>query len=384
MKKHYILYKKLLSVVAALILSCTAFNALAQDVTVNICPGDTVSFYAKITYTGAKPTYLWKVNGANKPNNTDSVFTYVPTAGDEIVCAITHPCLQPISSPKYIIKEKCDKIFYKTCSGASITFVAGEENDFEISDYQWVVNEVPVFGANDSTYTHTPNPSQIDTVYCIITTDDDCAEPAVTPKYIISYTEPPRLWVSATDTLLCDTVPVIISGNTFGGTASKIDTIKVSGGGGTVTWTKTGTPFDITYTPVGLDTGKTFTLTVITDSVAPCPPAQEIITIHINAKSIIVLNPDISNVCSEEALNFTVTHANITGWTRAEVDGISNPAGSGAGNSVSETLFNTTKATIPVEYLFTINSNGCISTGKAIIMVKPKVAVNAKIVLKKN
>ena len=395
MKKNYTLYKKLLPVVAALILSCTAFNALAQEVTVNICPDDTVSLYARVPYNGAKPTYLWTVNGATKPNNTDSVFTYVPVDGDEIVCLVTpHPsdiCLKPTYTPKYVIKEKCDKIFYQTCSNAPITFVAEEEDGIEILEYQWFVNGVAVAapGQYDSTYTHTPNPNQIDTVYCIITPDDDCAEPATTSKYIITLHEPPTLYVATTDTVLCDTVPVIISGNTFGGAASKIEKITITNGGGSVAWSAPGSPFSITYTPVGSDTLiETIYLTVVTDSIAPCPPAVRTILLHINAKSVIKLPHTVSDVCSEDMFSFSVTlpagATNIT-WIRATVPGISNPLENGTGSTVSEKLINTTKNDIiPVTYVFTFEIDTCTVTGTATILVKPKAPINAKIVVKKN
>ena len=294
MKKNYTLYKKLLSVVAALMLCSTAFNALAQDVTVNICAGDTVSLYAKVPYSGNKPTYLWTVNGASALKNTDSVFTCTPVDGDKIVCLVTpHPsdlCLMPTNTPQYIIKEQCDKIYHNTCSTDSITFVAVEEDGLEVLTYQWFVNGVAVAppGAYDSTYTHKPHFGTIDTVYCVIIVDD-CAEPASTPKYIITLTPP----------------------------------------------------------------------------------------------TVIPLVPSILDVCSEEGLNFSVDYPNIIGWTRAPVSGISNSAGKGSGNSVSETLINTTKSNIPVEYLFTIGTDGCI-IGKVTILVKPKVPVNARIVVRKH
>ena len=294
MKKHYNFYKRLLPVVAAIVLCGTAFHGLAQSITVNICAGDTVSLYARVPYSGGKPTYLWTVNGAPAVKNTDSVFTCEPVDGDIIVCRVTpNPadvCFVQTYTPQYIIKEQCDKVYYETCSGDSITFVAGEEDGIEVSTYQWFVNGVAVTAPsqNDSTYTHKPNPHSIDTVYCIITADD-CAEPDTTPKYIIKLGDP----------------------------------------------------------------------------------------------SIITLEPNISEVCSEEGLNFFVDQANIIGWTRATVAGISNSAGKGSGNSVSETLINTTKNSISVEYLFTIGTDECI-IGKAIIMVKPKVPVSAKIVVKKN
>ena len=294
MKKHYNLYKKLLPVVAAMVLFGTAFHGMAQDVTVNICPGDTVSLYAKVPYIGDKPTYLWTVNGNSAANNTDSVFTCEPTDGDIIVCRVTpHPsdvCLAPTYTPQYIIKEKCDKIYYETCTLDSITFVAAEEEGIEVLTYQWFVNGVAVAAPSktDSTYKHKPNSNNIDTVYCVITADG-CAEPDTTQKYIITIGDP----------------------------------------------------------------------------------------------TVISLVPNISEVCSEKSLNFFVDQANVTGWKRAVVAGISNPAGSGAGNSVAETLINTTQNSIPVEYLFTIGTDGC-TIGNVTITVNPKVPVNAKIVVKKN
>ena len=70
-------------------------------------------------------------------------------------------------------------------------------------------------------------------------------------------------------------------------------------------------------------------------------------------------------VCSNEAFTYTAL-SSVAGttfsWTRPLVIGISNPAGSGSGNSVNETLVNTTAFDITVPYTFTLDASGCQTT----------------------
>ncbi|MCK9413375.1 MAG: gliding motility-associated C-terminal domain-containing protein [Prolixibacteraceae bacterium] len=77
-------------------------------------------------------------------------------------------------------------------------------------------------------------------------------------------------------------------------------------------------------------------------------------------------------ICSNTSFSYNPTSANgtVTGWTRAAVPGISNTAGSGAGNP-NETLINTSNAAVSVTYVYTLSAPGCSNTQNVVVSVNP-------------
>jgi hypothetical protein len=93
----------------------------------------------------------------------------------------------------------------------------------------------------------------------------------------------PTLTLSSTIGSTTGVLPVTISGNTFGGSATSV-AITVSGAG-IVTPSNSGTsPFSFIYTPALGDRGNTVIITVTTNnpSGAPCQPASETYTLTVN------------------------------------------------------------------------------------------------------
>lgn len=84
---------------------------------------------------------------------------------------------------------------------------------------------------------------------------------------------------------------------------------------------------------------------------------------------VVTVNP-LPSLSSELALSATCSGSNFTylptsntantsfAWTRATVQGISNAAATGTGG-ISESLINTSNATVTVPYIFTLSANGC-------------------------
>lgn len=88
------------------------------------------------------------------------------------------------------------------------------------------------------------------------------------------------------------------------------------------------------------------------------------------------LNP--TAICS--STNFTYTpQSTIAGttfsWSRAAIQGINEPAGSGTG-TINEVLTNSTAQSIDVTYKYTLSYNGCDSTQNVVVRVYRKAAAN--------
>ncbi len=134
-----------------------------------------------------------------------------------------------------------------------------------------------------------------------------------------------------------------------------------SGTGDTVNETlinTTADPIDVVYV---------FTLTA-----NGCSTTQNV-TVTVNPSPVLTSATSLE-VCDGEEFSYTATSA-TTGisyvWTRAEVSGISNLAGSGNGATLTETLVNTTSAPIDVVYEFSLSANGCDNIQLVTITVNP-------------
>lgn len=99
-------------------------------------------------------------------------------------------------------------------------------------------------------------------------------------------------------------------------------------------------------------------------------------TVNVLVKTPPILSSSLTPaaVCSGTTFAYTATSTFSSptfAWTRATVAGISNGASSGTGN-VSETLINTTAASVNVTYVYTTTSGGCSgSPQNVVVSVKP-------------
>lgn len=118
----------------------------------------------------------------------------------------------------------------------------------------------------------------------------------------------------------------------------------------------------INNAPGSYPVGATTVTWTVTDGSGNTASAAQIVTVN----PLPALNSNISPppICSGTAFNYnpasSVPGSTFT-WTRAAVLGISNAAGVGIGNP-SETLNNTTAATVNLTYVYTINANGCTNS----------------------
>ena len=201
----------------------------------------------------------------------------------------------------------------------------------------------------------------------------------------------PEIVLTSTDTQSCSTVSnVSILGNLLIGMPGIAIDTAYSNGKGTVTWTKLGSPFDITYIPsFPADSGKTITITVTTNipSGTACIPDTARVRIKFNTPPKLTSNTLMSEICSGNMVHYTATADSVVtfSWTRVPKAGITSPGtGSGSGAAIDETLYNSTSSDLTVTYKITMTTlSSCAVTQDVLVTVKPKVKAEATIKIKK-
>ncbi len=176
------------------------------------CQGSSVTFTATPTNGGSTPSYQWRVNGVNAGTNSPN-FIYNPVNNDQVSCILTSSELctsgNPASSITITMVENNSlpagvSIAASSnpfCPGSSVAFTASPTNGGSAPAYQWKVNGINV-GTNSPTYTY--NPSDNDSVRCIMTSNLACitGNPASSAKIIMRGTLAPIVtFTSCFDTI---------------------------------------------------------------------------------------------------------------------------------------------------------------------------------------
>ena len=132
------------------------------------CVGNSVTYTATPGNEGPSPVYLWKVNGINVLNSNNAIYTYSPSSGDIVECALTSNlyCVtgNPATSNAIVMAENLNlpvSVLINTstssiCDGTPVTFTAVPTNGGTIPSYQWKVNGINATGATNSVYNYTP------------------------------------------------------------------------------------------------------------------------------------------------------------------------------------------------------------------------------------
>jgi uncharacterized protein (TIGR02145 family) len=197
------------------------------------CAGSSVTFTATPNNGGTPPSYQWKVNGLNAGTNLNT-YTYNPVNNDQVYCiltsseqctssnpasSITITMIQNNSLPAGVSIAPSSNPF---CPGSSVTFTATPVHGGSTPSFQWKVNGNNV-GINSSTYTY--NPTNNDSVRCIMTSNLSCVtgNPASSAKIIMSGTLAPIVtFTSCFDTITTiNAKPIRLKGGIpLGGTYS--------------------------------------------------------------------------------------------------------------------------------------------------------------------
>jgi len=169
--------------------------------------------------------------------------------------------------------------------------------------------------------------------------------------------DPPTVTLSEIVGSTCGTTPVTVTGNTFGGSATKV-TIKENGDGSVSPASTTTSPFSFTYTPKKGDVGKTVIITITTDNPAGSPCLAAVATYSLtvdNYPKAPVIGTIIHPTCDVPTGSVALSGLPSTGtWTITTNPGGVETTGMGISTILSGLL--------PGTYTFTvINSSGCIS-----------------------
>lgn len=194
-----------------------------------------------------------------------------------------------------------------------------------------------------------------------------------------SYTQTVTVTVNPTPTLNTSLNPPAICSNSAFSYTPGSDTPGTS-----ITWTRaavSGISNSAVTTPQASNPNETLVNTtanpidviyIFTLSANGCSNTENV-TVTVNPSPLLSSATSLE-ICSDDNLIYAATSLTAGtnfSWTRAAVAGISNSAGSGTGDTINETLINTTADPIDVVYEFTLSANGCTTTQNVTVTVNP-------------
>lgn len=261
------------------------------------------------------------------------------------------------------------------CSGT--TFSYSPSSSVVSTTYTWTRVAVPGISqgaasgsgsVNESLTNTTALPVQVTYSYSL--TAAGCSNPG--QQVIVSVNPRPSLSSTLTPAAICSGSVFNYSpesqtpGSTFSWTRAAVSGISqpAASGNGNVSEVLTNTT-----------TSSKTVIYVFTTSANGCSGTSQNVSVSVKPLPSLTSTLTPPAICSGSTFSYT-SASNISGstfsWTRASVNGISNPAGSGAGN-ISEVLTNTTASNITVVYDYITTVNGCSNAGQNVTLtVKPK------------
>lgn len=280
----------------------------------NVCQGTMVIFTAT-PLNGGTPSFQWHVNGL--PVGTDlSVFSYIPTDGDEVDVVMTSTLACVSGSPANSNTVVMDVIslipagvtliadLNNVCEGTAVTFTAIPSNGGTPA-YQWYKNSLPI-GLNQPTYMYIPVNN--DQVYVKMTSNLSCVSgnPAFSNVFsmLVNPILPVSVSVSPDQNNICQGTNV-----TFTATPS-------NGGTPSYQWYKNSLPVGLnqptyTYAPANGDEVQvvmTSNLSCTSGSPATSNTVTMAVTESLPASVTIV--PDQNNICQGTLVTYTATPLN--------------------------------------------------------------------------
>jgi gliding motility-associated-like protein len=167
----------------------------------------------------------------------------------------------------------------------------------------------------------------------------------------------------------CNVTPVTLSGNTFGGSATKV-TITENGAGAVSPVSASKSPFSFTYTPASGDLGKSVVITVTTDNPLglPCAAAKATFTITVKANPAAPVVGTVTRpTCSVSTGSVILSGLPSSGiWMLTRTPGGVTTTGTGISTTISGIPSGT--------YTYVVsNSAGCSSnaSGNVVIPAQP-------------
>jgi gliding motility-associated-like protein len=175
----------------------------------------------------------------------------------------------------------------------------------------------------------------------------------------------PTVTLSSSGGSTCGVTPVTVSGNTFGGSATKV-TLTTNGTGTLSPASATASPFSFTYTPKSGDVGKSVVITVTTNnpSGTPCVAAKATYSLSVDA----IPSPPTVGTITKPTCTLATGSVVLNGlpsagtWTLTRTPGGTTTSGSGTSMTISGLSAGS--------YTYTVTSSaGCISLSSASIVI---------------
>jgi len=180
--------------------SVTPTISISPSPNTTVCSGNPLSFTSTITNGGITPSYQWFLNG-NQVGTNSTYTTPSLTSNSTVYCKLTSNanCANPATvnsstttitvTPPVVPTITISPAASTTiCSGNPVLFTSTITNGGSTPTYQWFLNGNQV-GTN-STYT-TPSLTSNSTVYCKLTSNANCANPATVNSSTTSITVNP-------------------------------------------------------------------------------------------------------------------------------------------------------------------------------------------------
>jgi len=169
---------------------------LTPMISVSVVPGTTVCEGTPVSYTavpvngGIAPKYEWRVNGIYTGNSTAS-YNYIPVYADvvDLIMTSNATCVAPATIytivPMSVVTPIAPDVTITAypatgiAKGQIVTFIAAVANGMVASSYQWLLNNIPVAGETNATYT-TSSLINNDVVGCEVSSNGICTTNATT------------------------------------------------------------------------------------------------------------------------------------------------------------------------------------------------------------
>jgi gliding motility-associated-like protein len=350
--------------------SATTCNNVAQNYTITSnVTGTTftwgraaVNGIGNLAVTGQTSASITEtlINTSNAP--VVVIYVITPTAngciGPSFNYAVTvNPTPLVTSAKSAAICNNTAQNYTITSNVAGVTFAWGRAAVAGISN-------PPVSGQTSSTITETlvnTSNSPVSVTYIITPTANGCNGPDF--NYTVTVNPTPTV-TSATSAVICNnttqnyTITSNVAGTTYSWGRATVPGISNAAVIGQTTNL-------IAETLVNTSNAPVVVTYVITPTANGCTGPDFNYTVTVNPTAV-VTSPASATTCNNIPQNYTIT-SNVAGttfiWSRAAAAGISNIAVNGqTGNSITETLLNTSNAPVAVTYIIIPGANGCTGT----------------------
>lgn len=341
----------------------------------SICPGATLT----LTTVSGNVSETWATSDAAIATVTAGVVT-AGTSGEAIIsytistaCGLVSDTAIVTVYPQPTIAPVADQAVCNGSASATVFTGAVAGTSFAWTNSNIVIG-LPASGSGDTlTFTGTNTTDSVISSTVIVTpTANTCIGTSDTFNIAVM----PTPVLSSADTFtLCDSVAFAYTpSTTTSGVSFAWSRAAVSGIANPAA-SDTGSILEylVNTTTLPVTVVYTYTLTI-----NGCTN-QQTISITVNPRPLLSSSLTPPDVCSHKLFSYVPSCA-IPGaafsWSRDAVAGISNVAATGT-NDPNEVLLNTTTATVPVYYVYTVSANSCSYAQMVTVNVKPKTSLTS-------